>query len=312
MDDVDLEFYMKELKKFAKDRNEIITSEDRSRDEITELIISRPGSLKGIKDYKNLESLVLECGTLDNLDELRTLRHLHTLSISVGKVKDPSAIGELTTLTDLHFMDFRPVLPDISKLTNLTVLSVAAQYLKDIGCLSGLTGLKEVKLQCCKLADITPLKSLVNLEKLDLFGNKIADVSVLSSLHKLTVLKLSRNDIADLTPIAGLRYIKSFNISDNPIDWKLCGLTELRFSPCLEELDLSDTGFWATGDLALCPGLKKLRLRNNGIEYIYFLSHLPELELLDLWDNPVFDLSPIAGLHNLCDLTVKSKRDAVC
>lgn len=52
-----------------------------------------------------------------------------------------------------------------------------------------------------------------------------------------------------------------------------------------------------------------LEIYNNTLGNRKNLSAIEELEMLDLCGNPVFDLSPINGLFNLCDLKIVSRRD---
>jgi Leucine-rich repeat (LRR) protein len=82
-----------------------------------------------------------------------------------------------------------------------------------IGCL---TNLEILYLTHNQIRDLSPLSSLSNLTGLSLDRNQIADLSPLSSLSNLTGLKLDQNQIADLSPLSSLSNLTEIFIDCNP------------------------------------------------------------------------------------------------
>ncbi len=124
---------------------------------------------------------------------------------------------------------------------------------------------------------------LAALESLEARAAGIADLSGLEHAVRLTALDLSGNPLADLRALASL--------------------------PRLADLRLDATGAqpW---DVASLAGLRRLSLRDNGIDSVDALSALQSLEHLDIGGNRIADLWPLANLHRLADLRADGNRVA--
>ena len=113
-------------------------------------------------------------------------------------------------------------------------------------------------------------------------------------LAGLKALAARNGRIRDLSGLERATSLEELDLGFNPLD----DLRVLALLPALESLNLDGT---APHPHLLAPlqGLKRLSLRNNGIEDLAALAALAGLEELDVGDNHVQDLSPLAGLTAL-------------
>ncbi len=80
-----------------------------------------------------------------------------------------------------------------------------------------MTQLKVLNLPNNELKDITPLSSLVNLQKLDLEANYISDLTPVSNLKKLVFLSFVANEIRDVRPVVELSKTAYINVQNQKI-----------------------------------------------------------------------------------------------
>lgn len=112
----------------------------------------------------------------------------------------------------------------ISKLTNLTYLSVLSIKNIDINFLKGLVNLRFLNLSNCDLEDITSLADMTNLKSLNLRNNQIVDLTPLSKLSNLKSLDHANNPINDFTPLKGLPNLQKLTL------YKKSNLTKEKIS----------------------------------------------------------------------------------
>ena len=118
-------------------------------------------------------------------------------------------------------------------------------------------------------------RELAALTSLDARGAGVTDLSGLENATHLTALDLGGNALVDLRPLAGLPSLQVLNLDGVAADLApVLGLT----------------------------GLRRLSLRNAGLEDAGRLGGLRALKALDLGGNPVADLAPLAGLFRLAKL----------
>lgn len=179
--------------------------------------------------------------------------------------------------------------------------------LSDLSPLHGLTALETLVLYNHDISDITPVASLVNLKTLRLEVNRIHDIGPLANLTRLESLQIDDNRISDLRPLAGLSRLRTLWISRNRVSeiLPLAGLTQLR------DLHLSGnqvTDLTVFSGLALCT----LNLDGNGIVDISDLRAMNQSTTcfisLDLSDNAIRDVSPLAGLARVSSLDLANNR----
>jgi Protein of unknown function (DUF1036) len=108
------------------------------------------------------------------------------------------------------------------KLRNLTELELVGNKIVDLRPLASLKRLTILFLKDNQIVDVSPLANLTNLTSLRLGINKIFDVKPLANLTKLKDLSLHNNQIRDIKPLSKLKKMFVLQVSDNPIDKKIC------------------------------------------------------------------------------------------
>lgn len=176
--------------------------------------------------------------------------------------------------------------------------------LEHIHALEGNAALLYINIEECGLRDIHALNGMMQLTELTLSSNQISDVSPLQGLIKLKRLDLSDNPIRSIEPLRGLTSLRELNLSGI----SMRSADPLRELVSLRILDLSNTSIAidaidAIGvfDILVDIGyhLVELNIRRCGISSnvaATVLKGCPNIEILDIGDNPLDD---IEFIHNL-------------
>lgn len=141
----------------------------------------------------------LTFGEFTSLDFIKRIKNVRSIDVRFGNVNDISAVSEMTEITYLCLAD-NP-LYDISALSNLANLIYLDLSKWTQGIISPL--------------DISVLSNLTNLRSLGLAYNGISDITALSNLANLNYLDLSNNRITNISPLRGLSNLTYLNISNN-------------------------------------------------------------------------------------------------
>ena len=124
-----------------------------------------------------------------------------------------------------------------------------------------------------------------------------------AELAGLETLQARNGGIRDLAGLEGAAGLKELDLGFSPVS----DLRPLAALPALESLNLDGTA----PDLPLLAslkGLKRLSLRNTGIDDLQPLASLAGLTELDVGDNRIADLSPLAALTRLTVLRADRNR----
>ena len=236
------------------------------------------------------------------------------------ELKDLSVIETLTNLAGLQFsVTYEDPVPSFANLQNLEYLNVTGMGdlspLADAGNLIGLT------LQRCNCEDLSVLSQMPNLEFLELLemsgyfisfepvtqlpnlqylsindSTAYADAAVLLSIPSLTEFYMEDCNIGfnadNVAPNENLSILNMNQVSLHTVtDGSYGSLNDG------EEVPLSDH----TDIFSNFPNLRELYLENAYLEDLSFISegNLMYLEILDITDNYVTDLSPLADLEYL-------------
>ena len=240
--------------------------------------------LRPLATLINLEMLSLDGNWISDIRPLMGLKKLRRLHLSNNQIEDVSPLAGLTELWQL-WLERNPI-RDLTPLSglNLTDLNISNNPIKG--------------------SDISPLAALKELRTLDLLNNGISDIRPLSGLTELRTVLLKGNPIKDLTPLSGLNLT---NLKYDVIG-QTAGQTDLA------EVWMPDSVLRTAvrGEIGLLPDvpLTKERLQSaryiniagKGISDITGLEFATDLRELDLRDNPVTDLRPLANLTMLEDL----------
>ena len=120
-----------------------------------------------------------------------------------------------------------------------------------------------------------------------------------AELISLETLSVRGAGVEDLTGLEGAAGLVELDVGFNPLE----DLGPLAYLPALESLNLDGTGVDLHA-VALLTGLKRLSLRQSGVEDLRPLAGLASLTELDLAFNPLGDLRPLAFLSVLESLNL--------
>lgn len=263
-----------------------------------------------VSDLKNISSLNLTNQNITDITGIEKCQNLISLDLSYNNISDISPLLKLDGLKDLNLNN--NMIEDISYISNLfslRQLNLRDNKITDIDHSRDLTKDKdkdENNYEDYDLISENTFKRLTNLTHLDLSnselhrwdGNNINNLSNLKDLTNLVSLNLTGTGITNLDDLKNLMELNSLYMGNNEIR----NIDFIKNFGSLTYLDISNN-YDGDNKIDLSPlkdihGLKYLDARNNGIEDIYALRGLTNLNTLYLEDNPIKDYSPIIPYYN--------------
>ena len=270
--------------------------------------------------------------TKTQLDDLRAALPGCSIYCDEESVVEELSLGGVDFKSDVTELDLGGKnLTDISvlaKCTKLTKLDLRDNKIRNLDALSGLAKLDWLCLWNNEVEDIAALLPLSELRYLDLDGNKVTNLAPLRSLENLEELWLSSNDPRNLNALSSLTQLrrlglKSIELTEEDVE-VLCQLTSLKelaiekneiAADWLDTLERSlpectithdepyfvftvgETEYKSTDTTAIsAPGAK--------LQTLSGLEHFSKLITLTVNDNELFDLTPLAELDKLQNLTL--------
>ena len=229
-----------------------------------------------------------------------------------------AALSSLTELTIDGSKTRVRSLTDLSLLPNLQKLTLLECGAVDLSPLAEITSLTDFLAMSTDYIDYTPMLSLPRLERFVARG-PVWDALDLSPLAGRDTLKtfFFPGEIADLAPLfshKGLERLELSNVTPDQFRRLARELPSLVYlSVSGERLESADLAALAglplerlslanarklrdPAPLAALKNLTSLTLYNCGIADVSALSEMTSLQTLDLRENPVTDLSPLAAL----------------
>lgn len=155
-------------------------------------------NLEGIQYATNLKKLIL--GNITNIEDLKMLTNLTSLTLSSFEYGNIEVLGKLTNLNYLIIHHYKESGVEwLENLKNLQTLYLLDGNITDLSVFSQLTNLETLDLSNQAISNITPLKSLINLRTLNLSHNLVEDISSLENLSTLQHIYLDYNKIRNIS-----------------------------------------------------------------------------------------------------------------
>ncbi|PFO42655.1 leucine-rich repeat domain-containing protein, partial [Bacillus cereus] len=192
--------------------------------------------VSGLEYMTNLENLTLEEVKLKNIKFISGLRQLKSLSITYGELED---IGPLAELEHIEFLTLRnnkiSDLSPLSQMKKIKMLDLNSNYIKDIKPLFTVKSLRTLTVANNQIsnAGLEGVHQLKNLKTFEISNNGLSNVEHINGMNKLIELGLSKNELVDLTPLSKLSGLQKLNLEENYISditplSQLTGLYDLK------------------------------------------------------------------------------------
>jgi hypothetical protein len=203
---------------------------------------------------------------------------------------------ELAVLEELNLTEGPLYRHQVDDITTLNLSNKGIEYLNGI---EALKSLRVLNLENNQVRDLSPLQALNNLEILNLRNNQIIDLNTINI-----------ESIENLPSLRELNLRHNVKIDDALIteEIRLYDLTPLSNFTQLERLILRDNDIQSLDALSELTNLIELDISQNPIESSSFevLSQLFQLEILNLRETNITDLTVIAPLRRLTYLNLHS------
>ena len=213
--------------------------------------------------------------------------------------------------------------------TNLRGLNLRENQISDISSLTKLIHLTALSLNDNQIIELRPLAKLTRLAFLTLSNNQITDITALAGLTNLSVLEIDRNQIGNITSLVGLTQLNEIWISRNPIRDMSPLHVLIKTNPNIDlDIDINQFPEGALKvivslpdpnletvvreALSLVPAdnltqldmlrLTRLDASDREINDLTGIEHATNLTWLNLSQNPIVDITPLASLINLTGL----------
>lgn len=277
-----------------------------------------------VSNMPDLACLVVWNSEINNIDALAACSDsLTRLDLSYNyKLTDYAVVSQLTKLEDLSlyvpFSFDNPIkIPELGNMPKLSQLLLG--NFEDFSELQYAPGLKSLTLYDVYAYDFSALASLRNLTSLKLYDMSL-EPTALESVMELTNLEYISLDGSyiwgNAEALLSLPHLKEFHMADSVAGFDVANLMPNNSLEVLNlnyaELRALENGKWDYNDdsniLPLSkntdiftnyPSLRELYLAEHEIDNVTFAASIPYLEVLELTDNYVTDLTPIAILPNL-------------
>ena len=197
--------------------NDISDLKDLTKIENLDMRNNKISDISVTKNYKNLNWLMANNNQIKDISSLKSNTELNYLNLENNQIEDASAITDLSKLQSLNLNNNKITKIDVSKLTDLTELSISQNGLESIDSISKLMKLNDVNLSENKLTSVEALKDLTELGMLNLSSNQIKDIAPIKNLAKLYNLDVHSNPIKDISVAKDLKQLGDVDVSETQI-----------------------------------------------------------------------------------------------
>ena len=284
-------------------------------------------SLNALSPLTELEALrIYDARELLSIEPLRGFTALRVLDIGDSTaLENLDALQSLTALRKLRLTNSawgaKTIPPDLSMLTSLEEAEIEEDSMASVAACRSLKKLTIYMNHFGEGSDFSQLAGLENLESLRLNVSSSAyrytNIERLSALPKLRTLKLVGDEgplplkaFPQVTEIEviGKNVVADFSNSKLVIDplpdsentalerLTVIGFEGIQSSPYGSE---QQYGSDVLSRLSYCTSLRELRLIRCGLTDLNFVSAVPNVEVLDIGENRIEDISPLTALPKL-------------
>ena len=197
--------------------NDISDLKDLTKVENLDMRNNKISDISVTKNYKNLNWLMANNNQIKDISSLKSNTELNYLNLENNQIEDASAITDLSKLQSLNLNNNKITKIDVSKLTDLTELSISQNGLESIDSISKLMKLNDVNLSENKLTSVEALKDLTELGMLNLSSNQLKDIAPIKNLAKLYNLDVHSNPIKDISVAKDLKQLGDVDVSETQI-----------------------------------------------------------------------------------------------
>ena len=266
---------------------------------ITEFVMpAETTSFADLKYMPYLKSLTITGGPSNQLSILSSLTSLENLSITNLSINtdELETIGSLTKLNNLTLNNCGlSTISPLNELTDLRVLNLGNNTIRNIAPLASMPRLTELHLQHNALTDLSSLSGLISLSTLDVSFNNIDSLVPLYGITGLTWLDASNNNLTQVTNIAVLNSLEHLSLAYNTIS----DVSELTNSTALKVLDLSNNLLTDISGLSALTNLTYFNFASNQVAELPAFSTDCALITIDGSHNLLSKLDPLSGLTHL-------------
>lgn len=265
-----------------------------------ELYDSNVLDIKYLSNISKIKKLVLyDNNRIRKYDVITSLNKLTELNISISSSQTPPDIGRLSNLKKLEIKGFDSIL-FLKKLPKLTYLSISGSSCNEYYVFPMLKNLKTLNLKGI-YGDIYNLNFLENMEKLtslnissmSVYGNaesifnipNLTELDIDNCSMGLDFTNITKNKSLKILHMNNLKIMKNIQISYDGI------FTNLSYDNVNLEDNISFLGNF--------PNITELYIQQNELTNVEFATMLKKLVKLDITDNYITDLRPLASLNDL-------------
>ena len=254
-------------------------------------------SLAGLENCSTLKSLlIIDCYDINDMSEVAELRNLQELVLEIPYGCSEPELDQLTGLRKLTINNMKDCsfLQNMSDLTELHMRGCTLSKELDVSKLSSLKVLS-CSIRTPYLMDVEAIKVFDMIECLDIHGsNTYDDISGIFQMPNLRELNISGMDceinfdaVAE-NPALEVLYMEDMYLYENAWEETYHGLTSVYYDEVAldEHMDF----------VRKFPGLKELYVSENNLTDLSFAENLQALEVLDITDNYITELRPLAEL----------------
>ncbi|XP_058537242.1 leucine-rich repeat and guanylate kinase domain-containing protein [Ochotona princeps] len=182
---------------------------------------------------------------------------------------------------------------------HLQKLDLSVNKIEDLSCVSCMPYLLELNASQNKLTTFFNFKPPKNLKKVDFSFNQISEMCDLSAYHALTKLILDNNTIEKIDGLEMCTSLTHLSLANN----KITAITGLSMLP-IRTLSLSNNQIEKLTGLEELKALQNLDLSHNRISSLQGLENHDFLEVINLEDNKIAELSELEYIEKLPILRV--------